>query len=69
MLFAYAVERSFLKSLFEKNPKFFEGLLIFVLLGTCMAIDDGVLTPAISGTKPSSIDGIQTSVDYRFYAI
>ncbi|GMP49077.1 hypothetical protein CsSME_00016187 [Camellia sinensis var. sinensis] len=35
-------------SFFKKHPNFFKGLLIFVLLGTCMAIGDGILTPAIS---------------------
>lgn len=55
-LSSYAIEGSadtwqstFLKSLFEKHPKFQNALLIFVLLGTCMAIGDGILTPAISG--------------------
>lgn len=38
-----------LKSFFEKHTKFRKGLLIFVLLGTCMTIGDGVFTPAISG--------------------
>ncbi|CAL5388488.1 unnamed protein product [Camellia sinensis] len=38
-----------MKSFFKKHPNFFKGLLIFVLLGTCMAIGDGILTPAISG--------------------
>ncbi|CAL5424609.1 unnamed protein product [Camellia sinensis] len=63
-LSAYAIERSeetwqssFLKSFFEKNPKFSEGLLIFVLLGTCMAIGDGVFTPAISVL--SAVSGIK----------
>ncbi|OVA02740.1 potassium transporter [Macleaya cordata] len=42
-------QSSILKSFFAKHPKFRNGLLIFVLLGTCMAIGDGVLTPAISG--------------------
>ncbi|PWA55093.1 potassium transporter 1 [Artemisia annua] len=36
------------KSFFEKHTVFRKGLLIFVLLGTCMTIGDGVLTPAIS---------------------
>ncbi|KAJ9565146.1 hypothetical protein OSB04_001112 [Centaurea solstitialis] len=55
-LSAYGVERtaetwqSFAsKSFFEKHTKFRKGLLIFVLLGTCMTIGDGVFTPAISG--------------------
>ncbi|KAB1225740.1 Potassium transporter 1 [Morella rubra] len=41
-------QSSVLKSFLEKHPRFRTGLLIFVLLGTCMAIGDGVLTPAIS---------------------
>ncbi|XP_059626451.1 potassium transporter 1 isoform X2 [Cornus florida] len=54
-LSAYAIEgtsntwqSSALKSFFGKYPKCRKGLLIFVLLGTCMAIGDGVFTPAIS---------------------
>ena len=43
-------QSSRLKLFFEKHPKFQKGLLIFVLLGTCMAIGDGVITPAISGS-------------------
>ena len=37
------------KSFFETHPKSQKCLLIFVLLGTCMAIGDSVLTPTISG--------------------
>jgi KUP system potassium uptake protein len=37
------------KSFFEKHPKSQKCLLLFVLLGTCMAIGDSVLTPTISG--------------------
>ncbi|KAH1262973.1 Potassium transporter 1 [Glycine max] len=40
-----------LKLFFEKHPRFQKGLLIFVLLGTCMTIGDGVITPAISGVQ------------------
>jgi KUP system potassium uptake protein len=43
-------QSSSLKSFFVKHQKFHKGLLIFVLLGTGMAIADGVLTPAISGS-------------------
>uniref|UniRef100_A0A7N0TH18 Potassium transporter n=1 Tax=Kalanchoe fedtschenkoi TaxID=63787 RepID=A0A7N0TH18_KALFE len=39
---------SALRSAFEKNPKYRTGLLIFVLIGSCMAIGDGVFTPSIS---------------------
>ncbi|KAM7258797.1 hypothetical protein ACFE04_014538 [Oxalis oulophora] len=63
-LSAYAIDESpdtsqstYLKSFFEKNPKSRKVLLIFVLLGTCMAIGDGVLTPAISVV--SAVSGMQ----------
>ncbi|KAL0785412.1 hypothetical protein Bca101_001658 [Brassica carinata] len=50
------------KSFFEKHPKSQKCLLIFVLLGTCMAIGDSVLTPTISGrnlkAESSSLDSI-----------
>lgn len=38
-----------LKSTLEKCPVLQRVLLILALLGTCMVIGDGVLTPAISG--------------------
>lgn len=44
---------SALKSFFQLHPSFRRGLLVFVLFGTCMAIGDGVLTPAISGQVPA----------------
>ncbi|KAF9597978.1 hypothetical protein IFM89_023463 [Coptis chinensis] len=50
-------QSSVLKSVFEKHPNFRNGLLVFVLLGTCMAIGDGVLTPAISVL--SAVSGIR----------
>jgi KUP system potassium uptake protein len=57
-LFAYATDgltdtwqSSALVALFEKHPRLRKVLLIFVLLGTCMAIGDGVLTPPISGSS------------------
>lgn len=37
------------KLLLEKHKSLHTALLILVLLGTCMVIGDGVLTPAISG--------------------
>ncbi len=37
------------KFLLEKYKALHTALLILVLLGTCMVIGDGVLTPAISG--------------------
>lgn len=38
-----------MKMLLEKYKALHTALLIVVLLGTCMVIGDGVLTPAISG--------------------
>lgn len=40
------------RKLLEKYEILRHGLLIIVLLGTCMVIGDGVLTPAISGNRP-----------------
>ncbi|GAB2275053.1 3-ketoacyl-CoA thiolase with broad chain length specificity, variant 4 [Dionaea muscipula] len=70
-LSAYAVETgredtlqsscSALKSLFENHSKFQKGLLIFVLLGTCMAIGDGILTPAISVL--SAVSGVGLKIE------
>ncbi|PIA32374.1 hypothetical protein AQUCO_04500167v1 [Aquilegia coerulea] len=53
-------QSSALKSFFEKHPNYRNGLLVFVLLGTCMAIGDGVLTPAISVL--SAVSGIRVKV-------
>lgn len=39
-----------LKSLLEKHRVLQRVLLVLALIGTCMVIGDGVLTPAISGT-------------------
>lgn len=39
-----------IKDILERHKKLHTALLILVLLGTCMVIGDGVLTPAISGT-------------------
>lgn len=47
-------QSALLKSFFEKHPRFRKVLLIFVLLGTCMTIGDGVITPAISGSWSGS---------------
>lgn len=44
------------RKLLEKYEILRHGLLIIVLLGTCMVIGDGVLTPAISGNR-SPTDG------------
>ncbi|PQQ11754.1 hypothetical protein Pyn_02618 [Prunus yedoensis var. nudiflora] len=50
-------QSSALKLFFDKHPRFRKGLLVFVLFGTCMAIGDGVLTPAISVL--SAVSGIK----------
>lgn len=47
------------KNLFEKHPHLRKGLLIVVLLGTCMVIADGVFTPAISVL--SAVTGIRVA--------
>nr|GMD73393.1 potassium transporter 1 [Ipomoea batatas] len=66
-LSAYAIEGSedtrqtaALKSFFERYPSFRNGLLIFVLLGTCMAIGDGIFTPTISVL--SAVSGVQVKL-------
>lgn len=41
--------RSKVKTLLAKHKSLHTGLLILVLLGTCMVIGDGLLTPTISG--------------------
>ncbi|XP_058110309.1 potassium transporter 1 isoform X4 [Magnolia sinica] len=49
-----------LKSFFDKHPKFRNGLLTIVLLGTCMTIGDGVLTPTISVL--SAVSGVKVKI-------
>lgn len=46
--------KSGVKIYLEKHKALHTALLILVLLGTCMVIGDGVLTPAISGKSLSS---------------
>ncbi|CAK7330535.1 unnamed protein product [Dovyalis caffra] len=53
-------QSSTLKSFFEKHPRCHKVLLIFVLLGTCMAIGDGVLTPTISVL--SAVSGVKVKI-------
>ncbi|AEC08341.1 Potassium transporter 1 [Arabidopsis thaliana] len=48
------------KSFFEKHPKSQKCLLLFVLLGTCMAIGDSVLTPTISVL--SAVSGVKLKI-------
>lgn len=50
-------QSSMMKVFFEKHPRFRNGLLIIVLLGTCMTIGDGVLTPTISVL--SAVSGVR----------
>lgn len=39
------------RRLLDRHKSLQNGLLIVVLLGTCMVIGDGALTPALSGTN------------------
>ncbi|MCO5576890.1 hypothetical protein L7F22_030711 [Adiantum nelumboides] len=50
-----------LKSFLEKHPYLRSVLLIVVLLGTCMVIGDGVLTPTISVL--SAVSGIRVAAE------
>lgn len=52
-------QTSNVKSFFERHKQARIGLLVLVLLGTCMVIGDGVLTPAISVL--SSVQGLQVA--------
>lgn len=47
-------KNSRMKMLLERHKSLHTALLILVLLGTCMVIGDGLLTPAISGLSFSS---------------
>jgi hypothetical protein len=49
--FAARTKRWLEGNAFKKNA-----LLVLVLIGTCMVIGDGILTPAISGMYPSSLN-------------
>jgi KUP system potassium uptake protein len=48
-----AGDRSRLKEWLEMHKSLKTALLVMVMIGTCMVIGDGVLTPAISGTSSS----------------
>eukprot|EP01018_Ginkgo_biloba_P003901 Gb_35809 [translate_table: standard] len=52
-----------IRSFFDKHHRFRIGLLIVVLLGTCMVIGDGVLTPTISVL--SAVSGMTVKVDLQ----
>lgn len=44
-----ASKKTYLQKKLEGSPFLQKVLLLIVLLGTCMVIGDGILTPAISG--------------------
>ncbi|KAK7305425.1 hypothetical protein VNO77_43331 [Canavalia gladiata] len=54
-------QSSLLKLFLERHPGFQKGLLIFVLIGTCMAIGDGVITPAISVL--AAVSGVKVKIN------
>lgn len=62
-------DKSCIKVWLEKHKKLHTALLIMVLIGTCMVIGDGVLTPAISVF--SAVSGLEFSLskDHREYAV
>lgn len=61
--------KSWIKSLLEKHRYLHVALLVVVMLGTCMVIGDGVLTPAISVF--SAVSGLEFAVskDHREYFV
>ncbi|KAL6649884.1 hypothetical protein ACP70R_014108 [Stipagrostis hirtigluma subsp. patula] len=62
-------DKSRIKVWLEKHRKLRVALLIMVMIGTCMVIGDGVLTPAISVF--SAVSGLEFSLskDHREYAV
>lgn len=46
-----ANQKTYLQRKLEGSPVLQKVLLLIVLLGTCMVIGDGILTPSISGTR------------------
>ncbi|CAN6325292.1 unnamed protein product [Urochloa humidicola] len=62
-------DKSRIKVWLEKHRKLRIALLIMVMIGTCMVIGDGVLTPAISVF--SAVSGLEFSLskDHREYAV
>ncbi|XP_072981822.1 potassium transporter 1 isoform X1 [Typha latifolia] len=54
-------QSSMLKEFFKKHPRCRNGLLVVVLLATCMAIGDGVLTPTISVL--SAVSGVGVKIE------
>ncbi|CAL5061036.1 unnamed protein product [Urochloa decumbens] len=61
--------RSRVKEWLEKHKRLHTALLIMVMIGTCMVIGDGVLTPAISVF--SAVSGLELSLskDQHEYAV
>ncbi|GMH13370.1 hypothetical protein Nepgr_015211 [Nepenthes gracilis] len=59
--------KSSLKSTLEKHPVLQKMLLIVALIGTCMVIGDGVLTPAISVFAAVSGLELSTSKEHHQY--
>nr|XP_043628643.1 potassium transporter 2 [Erigeron canadensis]XP_043628651.1 potassium transporter 2 [Erigeron canadensis] len=57
--------RSKVKMLLEKHKPLHTALLILVLLGTCMVIGDGVLTPVISVF--SAVSGLELSMSKKHH--
>ncbi|XP_026388892.1 potassium transporter 2-like [Papaver somniferum] len=57
------------KGLLEKHKSLHTALLVLVLLGTCMVIGDGVLTPAISVFSAVSGLGFSMSKEHHLYAV
>ncbi|KQK21786.1 putative potassium transporter 8 [Brachypodium distachyon] len=62
-------EKTLVKVWLEKHKNLHTALLIMVLIGTCMVIGDGVLTPAISVF--SAVSGLEFSLskDHHEYAV
>ncbi|XP_068634315.1 potassium transporter 2 [Aristolochia californica] len=57
------------KTFLEKNKNLHTALLLLVLLGTCMVIGDGVLTPAISVFTAVSGLELSMSKEHHEYAV
>ncbi|XP_066398292.1 probable potassium transporter 9 [Miscanthus floridulus] len=64
-----AAGRSGIKAWLEKHKNLHTALLVMVMIGTCMVIGDGVLTPAISVF--SAVSGLELSLskDQHEYAV
>uniref|UniRef100_A0A7N0U031 Potassium transporter n=1 Tax=Kalanchoe fedtschenkoi TaxID=63787 RepID=A0A7N0U031_KALFE len=58
-----------IKMLLEKHKTLHTSLLLLVLLGTCMVIGDGVLTPAISVFTAVSGLELSMSKEHHLYAV